>query len=78
MKPHSIAWPFGRRPRSSARSLRGRRTSGTGLQLLGRSVLGILALTVTLLLVSVVVIGGLLLLLNLLFTLGLATSGIGE
>lgn len=43
-----------------------------------RSALVVRALTATLLLVTVVVIGGLLLLFNLLFVWGMATSGIGE
>ena len=76
------------RPHSSLRVLRRRltepssptcdRTSNRGMRLLGRSVLGVLALTLVLFLVALVVIGGLILLANLLFTLGMATSGIGE
>jgi hypothetical protein len=52
--------------------------SPEGIKLLGKATLGILALTVTLLVLTVLVVGGLILLMNLLFTLGMATSGIGE
>lgn len=77
MRPHSIGRPV-RRSSTSPAIPRRHRTSNGGVRLLGRSVLGLLALTVVLLLVAVVVIGGLILLVNLLLTLGLASSGIGE
>jgi hypothetical protein len=78
MRSSSIMGQSSRHSPSPTASPEPERTSRSGLKLLGRSTLGILALTLTLLLVTVVVIGGLILLLNLLFTLGLATSGIGE
>ena len=78
MRPPWPKRPVGRGSASPRTPLGQQGTHPTGRELVGRSVLGILALAAVLLLLVVVVVGGLLLLVNLLLTLGLATTGLGE